>query len=493
MAVTIAIPAALRQYAGGAPALEVDASSVGEALNALTGSNPDLRKHLFTDAGALRSFVNVYINDEDIRHTQRLETPVKSGDTITIVPSIAGGATVRAEIVAKDLRESPPPLTNEEIARYSRHLIMPEVGVEGQQKLKAARVLMIGTGGLGAPLGMYLAAAGVGHLGIVDFDVVDESNLQRQIIHGTRDVGRPKIESARDRLADINPIIKLTTYETRLTSENALDLFRDFDIIVDGTDNFPTRYLVNDACVLTGKPNVYGSIFRFEGQASVFWAKRGACYRCLYPEPPPPGLVPSCAEGGVLGVLPGIVGAIQANETIKLILNAGESLINRLLLFDAWKMQFRELKLRKDPACPICGENPIIKELVDYEAFCGVGPNVTGGGNAEERTQMEEITVTELKQRLDRGEDIQIIDVREPHEYQIARLDGARLIPLAQVVNRINEIDPAKETVVHCKMGGRSAKAIEFLKGAGYTGRLLNLKGGITAWSNEVDSAVPRY
>ncbi|HEV3470762.1 MAG TPA: molybdopterin-synthase adenylyltransferase MoeB [Pyrinomonadaceae bacterium] len=387
-----------------------------------------------------------------------------------------------------------PALTHEEVARYSRHLIMPEVGVEGQRKLKAARVLMIGTGGLGAPLGMYLAAAGVGTLGLVDFDVVDASNLQRQIVHGTKDVGRPKIESARERLQDINPHVRIETYETRLTSENALELFRDYDLVADGTDNFPTRYLVNDACVLLGKPNVYGSIFRFEGQASVFWAERGACYRCLYPEPPPPGLVPSCAEGGVLGVLPGIVGAIQANEVVKLILGAGDTLLNRLLLFDAWKMRFRELKLRKDPDCPACGEHATIKELIDYEEFCGLRPAVAAAeARSEEGRQMEEITAAELKQRLDRGDDIQLVDVREPNEYDIARIPGTRLIPLGQVVERRGEIDESRETVVHCKGGVRSARAIEALQRAGFRGRLLNLKGGITAWSNDVDPSVPKY
>jgi adenylyltransferase/sulfurtransferase len=370
---------------------------------------------------------------------------------------------------------------------------MPEVGMEGQRRLKAARVLMIGTGGLGAPTGMYLAAAGVGTLGVVDFDVVDASNLQRQIVHGTKDVGRPKIESARDRLNDINPNVKIEAYETRLTSENALELFREYDMVVDGTDNFPTRYLVNDACVLTGKPNVYGSIFRFEGQASVFWAARGACYRCLYPEPPPPGLVPSCAEGGVLGVLPGIVGAIQANEAIKLILGGGEPLINRLLLFDAWKLRFRELKLRKDPACPVCGENPSIKELIDYEEFCGLRPPAAQTSTTTEETRMEEITATELKQRLDRGDDLQLIDVREPNEYDIARIPGTKLIPLGQVAERMGEIEEGRETVVHCKGGVRSAKAIEALTRAGFKGKLVNLKGGITAWSNEVDPSVPKY
>jgi adenylyltransferase/sulfurtransferase len=490
MPVTIIIPTALRQYAGGASELQVEAATAGEALAHLTSTHAELRKHLFNEGNALRNFVNVYVNDEDIRHAKSLETPLKDGDTLMIVPSIAGGATTEEEVGAGSL----PSLSHQEISRYSRHLIMPEVGMEGQRRLKAASVLMIGTGGLGAPLGMYLAAAGVGRLGIVDFDVVDESNLQRQIVHGTRDVGRLKIESARDRLSDINPLVRIETYNARLTSENALDLFRAYDIIVDGTDNFPTRYLVNDACVLTGKPNVYGSIFRFEGQASVFWAERGACYRCLYPEPPPPGLVPSCAEGGVLGVLPGIVGAIQANETIKLILGGGEPLINRLLLFDAWKMRFRELKLRKDPACPVCGENRSITRLIDYEEFCGLKPPLqTAQQNAPSEQQIQEMTATELKRLLDSGREVQIIDVREPHEYEIARIPQGMLIPLGQVVGRMSEIDPQRETVVHCKMGGRSAKAIQALQQAGFTGKLLNLKGGITAWSNEVDPGVPKY
>ena len=498
MSVTIAIPTALRQFAAGQSEIQVDARTAGEALDQLTTTHGDLRRHLFNDQNSLRNFVNVYVNEEDIRHQNGTDTPVKDGDTILIVPSIAGGAAVvdldagndadepQAEMLA--LHQNLPSLSNEEIARYSRHVIIPEVGMQGQRKLKAASVLMIGTGGLGAPLGMYLAAAGVGRLGLVDFDVVDTSNLQRQIIHGTRDVGRPKISSAKDRLQDINPHVEIETHETRLTSENALRLFVNYDVIVDGTDNFPTRYLVNDACVLTGKPNVYGSIFRFEGQASVFWADRGPCYRCLYPEPPPPGLVPSCAEGGVLGVLPGIIGAIQANETIKIILGAPDILINRLVLFDAWRMRFRELKLRKNPDCPVCGEHPTITKLIDYEEFCGIRqPSQT------ETQTMEEITATELKQRLDKGDDIQIIDVREPHEYEIAQIPNSRLIPLGQVLGRMNEIDPERETIVHCKMGGRSAKAIEALKRTGFTGHLINLKGGITAWSNEVDPSVPKY
>ena len=493
MPVTITIPTPLRQFADGQSEIQIDARTAGEALDKLTSTHTELRRHLFNDQNALRNFVNVYVNDEDIRHADGPDTPVKEGDTILIVPSIAGGAAVLDEIAGKDAGGPEagvlalPMLSNEEVARYSRHLIMPEVGMTGQRKLKAASVLMIGTGGLGAPLGMYLAAAGVGRLGLVDFDVVDASNLQRQIIHGTKDVGRPKIASARDRIEDINPHVEIETHDTKLTSANALNLFVNYDVIVDGTDNFPTRYLVNDACVLTGKPNVYGSIFRFEGQASVFWAERGPCYRCLYPEPPPPGLVPSCAEGGVLGVLPGIIGAIQANETIKIILGAPDILVNRLLLFDAWRMRFRELKLRKNPDCPVCGVNPTIKELIDYEEFCGITQQ------PETKPTMEEITATELKQRLDNGDDIQIIDVREPHEYEIGQIPNSKLIPLGQVLNRMNEIDPDRETVVHCKMGGRSAKAIEALQRSGFAGHLVNLKGGITAWSNEVDPSVPKY
>jgi len=483
MSVTINIPTALRSFTGGNARLEVEAATAGEALDRLTSVYTELRRHLYDEQNALRSFVNVYVNDEDVRHQAGGDTALQDGDTVMIVPSIAGGATTEAEMAP-----TLPSLSNEEIARYSRHLIMPEVGMEGQRKLKAASVLMIGTGGLGAPVGMYLAAAGVGRIGIVDFDVVEASNLQRQIIHGTADIGRPKIESARDRLRDINPHIEIETHETRLTSQNALGLFANYDIVVDGTDNFPTRYLVNDACVLMGKPNVYGSIFRFEGQASVFWAQEGACYRCLYSEPPPPGLVPSCAEGGVLGVLPGIIGAIQATETIKLILGAQDTLVNRLLLFDAWQMKFREFKLRKDPKCPICGENPTIKELIDYEEFCGLRAQPE-----QQSPALEEITPTELSQRLAREQNLQVIDVRETFEYEIARIPGTRLIPLGQLVTRMNEIDPSRETVVHCKGGVRSAKGIEALKQAGFPGRLINLKGGITAWADEVDPSVPKY
>jgi sulfur-carrier protein adenylyltransferase/sulfurtransferase len=378
-------------------------------------------------------------------------------------------------------------LTNEEVLRYSRHLIMPEVGMEGQLKLKQAKVLCIGTGGLGAPLGLYLAAAGVGRIGLVDFDVVDFTNLQRQVLFGTSDVGQPKISAAADRLRNLNPEIQIDTFETHLTSENALDILKDYDIIVDGTDNFPTRYLVNDACVLLGKPNVYGSIFRFEGQATIFAYPGGPCYRCLYPEPPPPGLVPSCAEGGVLGVLPGIVGTIQACETLKLIIGKGEPLIGRLLLFDALGMKFRELKLRKNPECPVCGEHRTITKLIDYAEFCGI----RGEEAPSTVTNIPEITPRELKARLDRGDDLFILDVREPHEYQICNLKG-HLIPLGELSGRVNELDSSREIVAHCRSGKRSAEAVDFLRKAGFR-KIWNLKGGILAWSDEVDPKVPKY
>jgi adenylyltransferase/sulfurtransferase len=378
-------------------------------------------------------------------------------------------------------------LSNDEILRYSRHLIMPEVGMEGQLKLKRAKVLCIGAGGLGSPLALYLAAAGVGRLGIVDFDVVDFTNLQRQVIHGTKDVGRPKLASAREAIAEINPYVEVVSHETRLTSDNALDLFKDYDIVADGTDNFPTRYLVNDACVLLGKPNVYASIFRFEGQATVFYAREGPCYRCLYPEPPPPGLVPSCAEGGVLGVLPGIMGSIQALEAIKLILGKGDSLIGRLLLFDALGLKFRELKLRKSPECPVCGPNPTVTKLIDYEQFCGIR-----GEEHVEDTKVPEITPVELKQMMDDKKPFVLIDVREPHEYDICRIPGSRLIPLGEVPRRMHELNSADELVVHCRSGARSAKAVDFLMKSGFR-KIHNLKGGILGWSDQVDPAVPKY
>jgi len=381
----------------------------------------------------------------------------------------------------------PVTLSNDEILRYSRHLIMPEVGMDGQLKLKAARVLCIGAGGLGSPLALYLAAAGVGTLGVVDFDVVDFTNLQRQVIHSTADVGRKKLDSAAEKIKSINPYVNVLPFETRLSSANALELFRDFDIIVDGTDNFPTRYLVNDACVLSGKPNVYGSIFRFEGQVSVFASEQGPCYRCLYPEPPPPGLVPSCAEGGVLGILPGLVGVMQATEAIKLILGKGEPLIGRLLLVDALSMKFRELKLRKSPECPACGPHRTVTELIDYNEFCGI----RGEEKPVDNSTLPTITVDELKRRRDAGDDLFVLDVREPHEYQICNL-GGYLIPLNDLPSRVSELDSSREIVAHCRSGVRSAKACEFLRQAGFT-KVKNLTGGILAWADKVDPSMPKY
>ena len=377
-------------------------------------------------------------------------------------------------------------LTNEEIERYSRHLILPEVGVEGQLKLKNARVLLVGTGGLGAPLALYLSAAGVGTLGLVDFDVVDRTNLQRQVIHGTGDVGRKKVESAAASIAEINPNVRVVKHDLALSSENALDIIEDYDIVADGTDNFPTRYLVNDACVLLGKPNVYGSIFRFEGQASVFAVEDAPCYRCLYPEPPPPGLVPSCAEGGVLGILPGIIGLIQATEVVKLILGQGQPLKGRLLLYDALAMRFRELRLRKDPECPVCGPRRTITKLIDYHQFCGVPQAAAAPATAGE------IDPAAVKARRDSGESFQLIDVRERHEYQICRIPQARLIPLGELPKRLHEIDPSLPIVVHCKTGGRSAKAADLLRRNGFTD-VWNMTGGILAWSSKVDPSVPKY
>ena len=475
----ILIPTPLRQYAGKQDAVQLAGKTVGEVLQSLTSQYSDLRRHLYNDEGKLRSFVNVYVNDEDIRYLSKEATPLKDGDTVSIVPSIAGGS---AGIAAP-----PVTLSKEEILRYSRHLIMPEVGMEGQLKLKSAKVALIGTGGLGAPLGMYLAAAGIGRIGLVDFDVVDFTNLQRQVIHGTKDVGRKKLDSAADTMLDINPYVEIDRHETALTSENALQILKDYDIVVDGTDNFPTRYLVNDACVLLGKPNVYGSIFRFEGQATVFAYPGGPCYRCLYPEPPPPGLVPSCAEGGVLGILPGTIGLIQATETVKLILGIGEPLVGRLLLYDALAMRFRELKLRRNLECPVCGDHPTIRELIDYEQFCGI-PNQTHEPIAVEG----DIDPVEVKAKIDRGDPFVLIDVREPHEYQICKIPYAKLIPLGDLPKRVNELDSADEIVAHCKSGVRSAKAVDFLKQAGFR-KVRNMKGGILAWSDKVDPSVPKY
>jgi sulfur-carrier protein adenylyltransferase/sulfurtransferase len=476
MSVTVSIPTPLRNFTAGRDTVELVGDTVGQVLDSLLAAHTGLKRHLLQDDGRLRNFVSLYLNETDIRHLASTATPVHPGDVLTIVPSIAGGSPAVG---------TEPPLSQAEVLRYSRHLLLPEVGVAGQRKLKAARVLTIGAGGLGSPLSLYLAAAGVGTIGIVDFDVVDLTNLQRQIVHGTSTLGRPKLESAEARLNDVNPNVRIEKHAARLTSENALDIIREYDIVVDGTDNFPTRYLVNDACVLLGKPNVYGSIFRFEGQASLFYAPEGPCYRCVYSEPPPPGLVPSCAEGGVLGVLPGIIGSIQALETIKWIIGAGDSLLGRLLLFDALKLRFRELQLRKDPSCPICGNNPSIHELIDYEAFCGIG--------AEPMYAGPEITAEDLRREMnERGSDLLLIDVREPHEWEIAHIEGAQLIPLGQLPERLGQLDGHAEIVTHCHHGARSMQALALLKGAGFS-KVRSLAGGIDAWADRVEVGMPRY
>ncbi len=474
---TIRIPTPLRPYAEGAATVEVGGETIAEALDQLTTAHPKLRRHLYDEySGALRSFVNIYKGDEDIRYLEGEATRLVETDTLSIIPAIAGGVGPAADAVVE--------LSRDEIARYSRHLVIPEVGMSGQRKLKASRVLCVGAGGLGSPLALYLAAAGVGTLGIVDFDAVDASNLQRQILHGESDIGRSKLESAAARIREVNPFVRVECHETRLSAENALNLFQDYDVVVDGTDNFPTRYLVNDACVLLGKPNAYASIFRFEGQASVFLAERGPCYRCLYPEPPPPGLVPSCAEGGVLGVLPGLLGVIQATETINLLLGVGEPLIGRLLLVDALGMEFREVRVRKDPACRICGDTPELTALREEEWACELPETASGA--------IPTITVERLAERLRAGDELVVLDVREPHEVEICALPGSLRIPLGQLSENLHRLNSADEIVVHCKLGGRSAKAVGLLEQAGFR-KVYNLEGGIDRWAERVEVGMPRY
>ncbi len=477
MSIKILIPTALRTYTNGVDSVVCAGNTIRELFQNLNQQYPQIKKHLFNEDDSLRKFVNVYVNAEDIRFLAGEKTVVKVGDSVSIIPSIAGGQD-----------ESTEDFSSAELERYSRHLILPEIGLEGQRKLKQARVLLIGVGGLGSPAALYLAAAGVGNLGLVDFDTVDVTNLQRQVIFGSEDVGKSKLQVAKQRLHSINPHIQIDLYEFRLTSENALDLFSGYDIIVDGTDNFPTRYLVNDACVLSGKPNVYGSIFRFEGQISVFAAKEGPCYRCLYPEPPPPGLVPSCAEGGVLGILPGAVGTIQATEVVKLITGKGQPLVGRLLLYDALSMSFRELKLKKDPDCPICGEKKRIHALIDYDEFCGLG-------TANDKIILEpefEILVHELNDRLTAGEKPFLLDVRNLHELEVCKLPDSVLIPLNELSSRTGELQPEQEIVIYCRSGVRSAKAVRILQGAGFR-KVKNLVGGILAWSDEIDPSMPKY
>jgi sulfur-carrier protein adenylyltransferase/sulfurtransferase len=491
---TVKVPTPLRPLAGGVAEVALEGSTVGGVIRILADDNPALKRHLFTAEGRLRNFVTVYLNDEDIRYLEREATPLKEGDIVSIVPAVAGGAPKAAGEgrghaklvgIAPSVGET---FSRDELRRYSRHLLLPEVGVSGQRKLRRAKVLLVGAGGLGSPTALYLAAAGVGEIGIVDFDAVDLSNLQRQVLYTTADVGRPKLTAAKERLEALNPGTRIVAHEERLTSENALAILRPYDIVVDGTDNFPTRYLVNDASVLLGKPNVYGSIYRFEGQVSVFDAKRGPCYRCLYPEPPPPDLVPSCAEAGVLGVLPGLVGVLQATETVKLILGKGEPLIGRLLLFDALGMTFRELKLRKNAQCALCSAHATQKGLIDYPAFCGV----PAPGAAPATGNVPQVEPEELAAELKSAEPPFLVDVREPEEWEIAHLPDAHLIPKAELPERVDELTRARELVLYCRAGTRSADAARLLLDLGFS-NVRSLRGGINAWAQKVDPSLPQY
>lgn len=481
MSIIIRIPAPLRDLTGGVLEIGVASGNVRTALDELVELHPALRRHLFDEHTRLRGYVNLYVNGKDVRDLgDGPETLLEEGDTVTIVPSIAGGASPDSD-----------PFSAEERVRYSRHIALPEVGFEGQARLKQARVVIVGAGGLGSPLGLYLAAAGVGTIGIIDFDDVDASNLQRQVLYSSKDIGRTKTAAAAERLRALNPHVTVVTHQTRLTSANALDILGDYDVIVDGTDNFPTRYLTNDACVLLDRPYVYGSILRFDGQVSVFHASRGPCYRCLFREPPPPGLVPSCAEGGVLGVLPGIVGSAQALEAIKLILGVGSPLIGRLALFDALTFGWREMTLRKNTDCPVCGDRPTITELIDYDAFCGVEPPRQ---EAFVPDVAPVLNVAQLRQRIESGEPLRLVDVREKFEWRISNLgpQGADLIPLGDLPNRLDDLDPAVDTVVYCRTGTRSDLAVRFLIANGFE-RVWNLEGGINAWAREIDRTLPVY
>lgn len=473
MHVTVRIPAPLRRFTDNQPVIQVSARTVEEALTELDRQYGGLGPQLYNENGELRNFVNLYVGGEDIRYLEGLKTLLQDKDEIMIIPSIAGGVD---DNITFDRNES---------VRYSRHFSLPEIGLEGQRKLKQASVLIIGAGGLGSPASIYLAAAGVGHIGLADFDVIDLSNLQRQILYSTSEVGQHKLDAAKKHLQDLNPNVEVTQFDEALTSANAMQIFQDFDLVIDGTDNFPTRYLVNDVCVFQGKPNIYGSIFRFDGQLSVFYAKKGPCYRCLYEEPPPPGLVPSCAEGGVLGVLPGIVGSLQATEAIKCITGIGDLLIGRLLLFDALSMSFRTVKLRKNPECSVCGENPSITAPIDYEGFCGVS-------GLQETVSIPEVNVREVKTKMDDGEDFVILDIREPWERQIVKLDQALFIPMNSLTSRLEELDPSKEIIVHCRTGQRSASVTEYLIKHGFQ-KARNMAGGIRAWATEIDPSLNVY
>jgi sulfur-carrier protein adenylyltransferase/sulfurtransferase len=491
--VTVKVPTPLRPFTDGRPEVAVEGTTVGGLVRRLAQTHPGLERHLFTVDGRLRSFVTLYLNDEDVRYLKRDATPVKDGDVVSIVPAIAGGSQARPRTRAADANDRPAApvgeaFTLDELRRYSRHLLLPEVGVAGQKKLRASKVLLVGAGGLGAPTALYLAAAGVGEIGLVDFDAIELSNLQRQVLYTTSDVGRRKLTVAKERLEALNPGVHVVPHEGRLTSENALEVLKPYDVVVDGTDNFPTRYLVNDAAVLLGKPNVYGSIYRFEGQVSVFDAQRGPCYRCLYPEPPPPDLVPSCAEGGVLGVLPGLIGTLQATETVKLLIGRGDPLVGRLLLFDALALKFRELKLHKNPTCVLCSPSATQKGLIDYPAFCGV----PAPGAEPVHGRVPEIEPEALAQALASEDPPFVVDVREPEEWAIAHLKQAHLIPKSELAERVDELTHARSVVLYCRSGNRSGQATRMLLDLGFT-NVQSLKGGINAWSERVDPSIPQY
>ena len=470
MASILKIPSPLRRFTNGEASIEVNGNSVNKVLEELFNAHPDIKGHLIEKNGNLRNFVNIFINGEDVRQKGGLDAEVLEGSDVRIIPSIAGGLEK---------------LSPEEFIRYSRHLSLPEVGIEGQTKIKSSKVLVVGAGGLGSPVSLYLAAAGIGTIGMVDFDIVDESNLQRQVLFGMDQIGKSKLESAKERLTNLNPHTNYILHETALSSENALDIIKDYDIVVDGTDNFPTRYLVNDACVILNKPNVYGSIYRFDGQISVFNHENGPCYRCLYPSPPPPNLVPSCAEGGVLGVLPGIIGTMQANEALKLILGIGDLMVNRFLLFDALTFEFNELKIHKNNDCVSCGDNPSITKLIDYKQFCGIE-------SVNEKVAFSELEATELQQQLDNGASPIIIDVREDFELEISKIEGSLHIPMNQIPNRLNELNPENDYVIICRTGVRSLQICEFLSNQNFRS-IANLSGGINEWAKKVDSSLPVY
>ncbi|MCW8328433.1 molybdopterin-synthase adenylyltransferase MoeB [Photobacterium sp. SDRW27] len=473
MKTLIKIPSPLRRFTHQASQVEVEAETVSEAMTRLCELHPDLQLQLFDEQGQLRNFVNIFHDRVDIKQQQGLATALNDGCELRIVPAIAGGIDLL------------PQLSPQEISRYSRHIMLPELGMEGQQKLKAAKVLIVGAGGLGSPLCFYLVAAGVGTIGLIDHDTVDETNLQRQILFTLDDVGKSKVKCAKERLLALNTDLNITCYPELLSSANALDIIKDYDLVIDGTDNFPTRYLVNDACVLLNKPNIYGSIFRFDGQATVFNYQGGPCYRCLYPEPPPPGLVPSCAEGGVLGVLPALVASIQATEAIKMITGAGTTLSGRLLTYDALGLSFEELSIQRDPQCCLCGSSPTITQLIDYQQFCGIPATPA-------EVPFKEITARELQQQLTSKEPLILIDVREPYEREICSIAGSRHMPMNSIAEHLDEFSQEQTLVFHCKVGGRSAKVCQLFIDNGFT-NVINLRGGILAWIEDVDATLMKY